>query len=94
MPSFIQPPMMPPPAKRQDVNEDVKRLEELAVGANGGSPAQPELPPTAEQQHQSTATPAKPKIILLEDLMKEEEEDELAATVSFKEMQKIIGIER
>ncbi|MDD3098130.1 MAG: hypothetical protein PHU99_10470, partial [Candidatus Cloacimonetes bacterium] len=73
-------PMMPAPQKRYDVNEDVQRLEEKAKEV-------------AESEEVGTASDRTGKVITLEDLMKEEEGD-LAGTVSFKEIQKIIGIER
>ena len=87
MPSFTQPPMMPPPQKRYDVNEDVMRLEEMAKDAAGGSLQVEDDGEIKQPEVAST------KVISLDDLLKEEEGD-LAGTVSFSEMQKIIGIER
>jgi hypothetical protein len=89
-PLFKNPPMMPPPQKRYDVNEDVMRLEEMAKEVAGGS-----LQVAVSEDDGEIKQPevASTKVISLDDLMKEEE-GELAGTVSFSEMQKIIGIER
>ena len=112
MPSFVQPPMMPAPQRRYDVNDDVKRLEEMAKEVAGGrfqvagdtQVAGGRLQVAGDTQvaggklqvaedSGATASAGTGKVINLEDLLREDE-GELAGTVSFQEMQKIIGIER
>ena len=92
---------MPAPIKRMDVNEEVAELERVAKGQGCESDAV-----RASRENALTPSPspikgegsmesyANPKIIVLEDLLREAEEGELAETVSFSEMQKIIGIKR
>ena len=56
--------------------------ENRTYGSEGGEPSNGSLP-----------YPYHEKVIVLEDLLREDE-GELAETVSFSEMQKIIGIKR
>ncbi|MCB5285515.1 MAG: transposase family protein [Candidatus Cloacimonetes bacterium] len=86
-PLFKNPPMMPPRKPRADVHDDVAALEKIAREAESEVPVVIEL-----EQAVAAAAPAIEKTIELEDLL--EDEGSLASTVSFKEMQKIIGIER
>jgi len=86
-PLFKNPPMKPKVAKRVDVNDEVAELERIASGA--GEPLS-----TETQKHRDAEESGKSeKVILLEDLLRDDE-GELAETVSFSEMQKIIGIKR
>ena len=91
-PLFRNPPMMPPPVKKQDVNDDVAKLEALARGINSTT-ENTEIDDLSSAGTASCATTGS-KVIVLEDLLRESEEGELANTVTFQEMQKIIGIER
>ena len=98
-PAFVNKPMMPAPVKRKDVNQEVAELEKLAAAAvETGREVERSRGREAEsgQSPEDLAgeTPAfQSKVIVLEDLLKEEE-GELAESVSFSEMQKIIGISR
>jgi hypothetical protein len=98
-PLFRNPPMMPPPVKKQDVNDDVAKLEALDRGINSTT-ENTEMDDLSSAGTASCATTGGDhiakgsKVIVLEDLLRESEEGELANTVTFQEMQKIIGIER
>jgi putative transposase len=98
-PLFRNPPMMPAPVKKQDVNDDVAKLEALARGINSTT-ENTEMDDLSSAGTASCATTGGDhiakgsKVIVLEDLLRESEEGELANTVTFQEMQKIIGIER
>ncbi len=88
-PAFVNKPMMPAPVKRVDVNAEVAELERLAekkLSTEDGLASA--CTGTGKPQDEAST-----KVIVLEDLLKEEE-GELAESVSFEEMQKIIGISR
>lgn len=94
-PMFVNPPMMPERVKRVDVNEEVAELErmakerdrEMAKGLEG------EVVPADSADLPADYADRVDKVIVLEDLLREDE-GELAETVSFSEMQKIIGIKK
>lgn len=88
-PMFKNKPMMPERVKRVDVNEEIAELERMAKGFPADTADK--SADSADDKRQDDASTS--KVIRLEDLL-EEEEGELAETVSFSEMQKIIGIQR
>lgn len=85
-PLFKNPVMMPKVVKKADVNDEVAELERIAKSEQRTENSEQMEKP---QDEASTVD----KVIVLEDLLREDE-GELAETVSFSEMQKIIGIKR
>jgi len=88
-PLFKSPPSMPKIEKRLDVNDEVAELERIAERHEEPVPVAAET-----VQEESPAAAAKEdSVTILEDLLKEDNA-ELAETVSFAEMQRIIGIKQ
>ena len=95
-PLFKNPPMMPAPKKRYDVMTDIEALErkaEALVEAVSGEEATVDSCLRRNDGNVETGGKTSSKVIVLEDLLSEDEGD-LAESVSFSEMQKIIGIKR
>jgi putative transposase len=101
-PTFRQPPMITAPTPKTNPNDEIQRLEKIALSSEPEAPAsapQPSNLPTFQpkiitlsSEPEAPASAPNPKIITLSDLL--DDSAPLAETVSFQELQKIIGIKR